>query len=95
MTPEQFVYWLQGYSELAGEKPTAEAWKSIQDHLNLVLKKVTPPKADEKKVTIGDFIVNPSGRIPATPITTLPYPQPQPQEYWLKDSMYPRNTLTC
>jgi hypothetical protein len=39
MTPEQFAYWLQGYTELtAGQQPTPEQWKSITEHL-----KITPP----------------------------------------------------
>ena len=43
MTSEQFVYWLQGFSELSGDTaPTAAQWKMIQDHIALVLNKVTP-----------------------------------------------------
>lgn len=37
-----FVYWLQGALELGNQKTmTEEQVKVIQDHLNLVLKKVT------------------------------------------------------
>lgn len=42
MTSEQFSYWLQGFSELVGKEPTKEQWKIIQDHLQLVFKKITP-----------------------------------------------------
>jgi hypothetical protein len=42
MTPEQFTYWLQGYSEIAASQPSPEQWKIIQDHLQLVFKKETP-----------------------------------------------------
>lgn len=43
MTPENFVYWLQGYVELCGSREiTHEQWVSIKQHLNLVLNKVTP-----------------------------------------------------
>lgn len=42
MTPENFAYWLQGFSEICGETPTPEQWKIIQDHLNLVFRKETP-----------------------------------------------------
>jgi hypothetical protein len=42
MTPEQFVYWLQGYSEVAQQVPTAEQWQIVQDHLKLVFSKETP-----------------------------------------------------
>lgn len=42
MTSEQFAYWLQGFVELHGSEPTAEQWKQIKDHLQLVFVKVTP-----------------------------------------------------
>lgn len=43
MTPEQFAYWLNGFAELnGGERPTAEQWKSITEHLQAVFVKVTP-----------------------------------------------------
>lgn len=39
----QFVYWLQGALELGQRKELSEAQvKIVQDHLNLVLNKVTP-----------------------------------------------------
>lgn len=41
MTPEQFVYWLQGFAELHGETPSDAQWEDIQRHLNLVLEKKT------------------------------------------------------
>lgn len=44
MTPEQFVYWLQGYSEVSGEQPTKEQWQVIQDHLKEVFDKNTPER---------------------------------------------------
>lgn len=43
MTAEQFCYWLQGFGELNGAPPTAKQWTSINEHLALVFKKVTPP----------------------------------------------------
>jgi hypothetical protein len=44
MTPEQFAYWLQGFTELnpSMEQPTPEQWKSITEHLKTVFVKVTP-----------------------------------------------------
>ncbi len=43
MTPEQFCYWLQGFTELTTQgSPTIEQWKSINEHLQTVFKKVTP-----------------------------------------------------
>lgn len=49
MDAQQFAYWLQGFAELTNERPTAEQWKSIQEHLATVFVKVTPP------VTGGGF----------------------------------------
>lgn len=43
MTSEQFVYWLQGYLELSGAKEFNEQQvQAIKDHIQLVMKKVTP-----------------------------------------------------
>ena len=42
MTPENFAYWLQGFSEICGQTPSEEQWEIIKDHLNLVFNKVTP-----------------------------------------------------
>lgn len=41
MTPEQFVYWMQGFAELNHDPPSVEQWQTIRDHLNLVLEKKT------------------------------------------------------
>ena len=43
MTPEQFCYWLQGFSELSGEggAPSLEQWRMVQEHLALVFNKKT------------------------------------------------------
>ncbi|MFL1548812.1 hypothetical protein [Pseudomonas sp. AN3A02] len=44
MTPEQFAYWLQGFTELNPDmdQPTPAQWKAIKDHLATVFNKVTP-----------------------------------------------------
>lgn len=52
MTPEQFVYWLQGFVEISGKKELDETQlKIVQDHLDLVLIKVTPERrpVEQKK----------------------------------------------
>lgn len=36
MTSRDLVYWLQGFAEIHGEPPTAEQWKVIKNHLNMV-----------------------------------------------------------
>ncbi len=60
MTPQDFCYWLRGYTEIVGEKtsrPTASQWASICDHLNLVFEKVTPTRntttIDERMIEIA------------------------------------------
>lgn len=44
MTPENFVYWLQGYFEVNRSEKflTEEQFKVVQDHLKTVFHKVTP-----------------------------------------------------
>lgn len=43
MTPENFVYWLQGVLEIADPKQLDEKQiQIIKDHIKLVLKKETP-----------------------------------------------------
>lgn len=42
MSPENFVYWLVGFSELHGKCPNEQQWESIKDHLQLVMDKKTP-----------------------------------------------------
>lgn len=41
MTPRDFVYWLQGYVEVAEKNPTPEQWEKIKEHLQLVFTKIT------------------------------------------------------
>jgi len=54
MSPEQFLYWLQGFAELSGDAPpTPEQWKSIREHLATCFIKVTPPVG--AKVDVKDM----------------------------------------
>lgn len=48
MTPEQFVYWLQGFAEVHGVAPSEAEWTIIKDHLALVFRKETPKRVVEK-----------------------------------------------
>lgn len=53
MTERDFCYWLQGFVELTqGQTPNPAQWKSIQEHLGEVFKKVTPPVGMEQKITV-------------------------------------------
>lgn len=47
MTPENFIYWLQGFVEIGGGKPTDRQWEIIKDHINLVLNKITQETSQE------------------------------------------------
>lgn len=67
MTPEQFTYWLQGYTEISGDQPTKEQWQVIKDHLQAVFHKVTP-------TYLPDYDLTNSGT------SKKPYPFP-PQEF--------------
>lgn len=43
MTPDQFAWWLHGWTEIqGGAVPSAAQWQVIRDHLDLVFTKVTP-----------------------------------------------------
>jgi hypothetical protein len=41
MTTQDFAYWLQGYTEICGERPSESQWEMIKEHLSLVFKKET------------------------------------------------------
>ena len=41
MDSEAFTYWLQGFVELSGDRPTEQQWDLIKKHLQLVFKNVT------------------------------------------------------
>ncbi len=54
MTPENFIYWLQGYLELNDPKTIDEAQtKMIKEHLQLALKKVTPPLIPQRTMELN------------------------------------------
>ena len=73
MSPENFVYWLNGFVELTGEKPSDEQWKSIKDHLSLVMTKITPVRLDlgDKPLDLSKFFPK-DGKGINTPITDEP-----------------------
>jgi hypothetical protein len=52
MTSDQFLYWLQGFMEVANPKTLNESQvQIIRDHLNLVFDKKTPIIYPEKPPT--------------------------------------------
>lgn len=67
MTSEQFAYWLQGYSEIAGNAPTAEQWKVVQDHLQTVFTKVTPGRP-----LMDGYAFDPNGAGAVIPLAASP-----------------------
>jgi hypothetical protein len=78
MSPEQFVYWLQGFMEVADPKELNERQtQQIKNHLNLVFDKKTPdvslPLSQTITHTGNPFIINPyditCGNLP-DPMTT-------------------------
>lgn len=54
MNSETFVYWLQGFVEIANTDTISEKqWQIIKDHLKLVFDKKTPDRSDNilKQIT--------------------------------------------
>ncbi|WP_295487828.1 hypothetical protein [uncultured Pseudomonas sp.] len=68
MTPENFCYWLQGFTELQPgmEQPTPAQWKAITEHLQHVFQKVTP-KVDPLRPAPGTVMPQPAGPVVAAP----------------------------
>lgn len=62
-TPEDFLFWLKGYSETVGDCPTLEQWGKIQHELALVFNKVTPyrPNYGNAKSPLSSNISNLKG----------------------------------
>jgi hypothetical protein len=81
VTPEQFCYWLQGFSEVAKTHPTPEQWIEIQNHLKTVFNKITPA-VDVSKI----FWPNPT-----------PFPSILPQEplYQKQDQKFDEIKVVC
>lgn len=57
MSPEQFVYWLQGFAEVHGSAPTTQEWTVIKDHLATVFNKVTPNRSP---YPVGPYVTPPN-----------------------------------
>jgi hypothetical protein len=89
MTPEQFIYWLQGFLEIADPKKLDKKQiEIIKDHMSLVLTKQTPNR--------GSTQLQP----PYLPQVDIPYiHQPsivcETQDPTLTTYPDPSNTLFC
>lgn len=67
MTPENFVFWLQGFVEISKEGPPDDMqWEIIQDHLKLVLTKETPNRVQLNRDNYPFKYWGYSGPIPTT-----------------------------
>lgn len=103
MTPEQFVYWLQGFVEMARphERVTEYydniAWKEIKNHLDLVLTKVSPEEVMKAKTEAAKEDARQQLKQAITSLPPIPTPTVGPVVDWTKraDIIYPPNTITC
>jgi hypothetical protein len=69
LSPENLMYWLNGFFELSGATTLNEAQvKILKEHLGLVVKKVTPSTMPSNTITIYGG----NGFEPAKPITNIP-----------------------
>lgn len=54
MTPEQYVYWFNGFVEVTnGKYPSEAEWLTIKDHLAEVFVKKTPNRFNKTDVLRG------------------------------------------
>ena len=90
MTPENFCYWLQGYTELNGDPPTPEQWQSIKEHLKLVFDKITPEVLHLEKVTLEGL----REHMEKTHVQFLK-DAPEWQKDLLKQQINPNLTIEC
>jgi hypothetical protein len=65
MSPENFVYWLNGFFEISGNKTlTEEQVQVLKDHLKLVLTKKTPDIGIANPGLGNGIVINPLYRTP-------------------------------
>ena len=77
MTPEQFVCWLHGFTEIHNGVPTIQEWSIIKDHTASTFKKITydhiSPTSDvfQNTTLVGHYYPYPN------PWTTTPNTSPE------------------
>lgn len=101
MTPENFVYWLQGFFELTESKNLSESQvQVIKNHLALVFDKKTPvtpivtpikPQPSDKFTPIPTPVPDVFPWIKRTPLEITPYPYVPPTIPY----PYVPPTITC
>lgn len=81
MTPEQFVYWLQGFAEMTDDTPTEEQWQVVRDHLSEVFDKRTPARMPSFEVPViwptTPTIDPPAPMWPSVPFQPTAVPLPE------------------
>ncbi len=88
MTPEQFVYWLQGFLELTGATKIDD-WqaKTIKEHLATVFTKVTPAiEYPPRPWYPGDGGIDFPGTFPGTGLPPVTYCQNNRDDFIPGDS---------
>lgn len=52
LSPDKFVFWLQGFCEINGAVPTEQQWVIIKEHLELCFKKVTVQELPKQPASV-------------------------------------------
>ncbi len=99
MTPENFVYWLQGYFELKranGEDISDPFFRTIEDHLRLVFENETPDRTKSNEDLIKEFQEKIREKFPIDspyrPSVVWPYPN---YPSWVPPSDWKGPVITC
>ena len=84
MNESTFVYWLQGFVEIANTDTISEKqWQIIKDHLKLVFDKKTP----DRNLKVEDVF-----KLKEKPIDLIGTQRPQ---FTWPDTTFPPYTITC
>lgn len=99
MTPDNFVYWLQGYFELKranGEDISDPFLRTIEDHLKLVFEKETPDRTKSNEDLIKEFQEKKRERFPEKelPVPSKIWPYSN-YPSWIPPSDWKWPVITC